>query len=198
VISKESVYLFIWNYIYKNLIPRKSGIGNSLKNYSERMIEQFNLANIFKNPINFAIVGDSSGEELSSYSNMSKLQKNFGLGVNIAISGTRADSWFDFLNYTSHGLLISNELKQVEKVIFSLGKDNILQRKIDSFENYMQMFHSMFPNSYVCIIEPIDIKFFTRLMDKIEEIEENIKLCNSIINKIWDDRVLDISQYLKN
>lgn len=102
---KNRIFQFIWFYIFKGLFPRKKGVGTTLSDYADRMTDQIQLANAF-GKIDFIILGDSNGENLATYSNMVQLGKSLGLGINIAIGGTRADSWVDFLLYSEKGQFV--------------------------------------------------------------------------------------------
>ena len=101
---RGKLFQFIWHFMVKGFIKRKNGVGDNLKDYSERMIEQLKLALNFTDKIDFVIIGDSNGENLATYSNMVQLQKEIGgIGVNIAIGGTRADTWNEFLRFSHKG-----------------------------------------------------------------------------------------------
>lgn len=191
---RGKLFQFIWHFMVKGFIKRKNGVGDNLKDYSERMIEQLKLALNFTDKIDFVIIGDSNGENLATYSNMVQLQKEIGgIGVNIAIGGTRADTWNEFLRFSHKGIDIYRFIDtHVKKVIFNIGGNHILQDKMDILEKEFISLYELFPESYNCLVPPIHIGLIAGLKGiNPQVIQERVETCNNLIKHIWRNKAID-------
>lgn len=191
MINKNFIFQSIWK-IQKGFYKRNKGNTLLLSDYSERMIAQVNLANKF-NYKKLIVIGDSNGENLSTYSNMLQLGNGLNsIGVNIAIGGTRADSWAHFFNHEIDGMLLYNDIKFFDYIIFNIGGNHILQDKMDILYESLNKLKEMFPNSYNCLVPPIHYNIISTLSSKDEfDLRFKVSKANRMIKEIWQNRVID-------
>lgn len=185
----NTIFQFIWFYFVKPAIKRKEGDGTSLIHYHKCLITQIKLAKRFG--IKYLIVGDSNGENLATYSNMKQLGKGLNAVIaNIAIGGTRADTWYDYF-YSDEGKELLSILPEDTFIIFNIGGNHILQDKMDLLPSAFKSLKAIVKRkSCNCLVPPIHTKFIQVLNSEISN--ETIKLCNKMIKSVWPKMFIDV------
>lgn len=188
------------NYIYQNLvyliktlIPRKIGLGISLADYSRRMFFKVKLAKFFSGR-KMLILGDSNAENLASYSDCLRFGKYLkSIVVNIAIGGTRADTWVEFFLNTKEGKELYEEVKNYDIILFNIGGNNVLQNKMDVLEKSLKKLKELFLQSYNCTIPPLHYDLLSMPMNKPKDkIRQDVLKANELIRKVWKDKTIDL------
>lgn len=189
---KNRIFQFVWFNLIRPFIPRKTGEGARLLDYSERMTAQISASENF-GKLDFAILGDSNAENLATYSDMVQLGKELGLGVNIGIGGMRADSWLEFF-LTAAGKEIFQKLSSDKntQIIWNIGGNHVLQNRMDILKISLKSLHDMFPGSYNCLIPPIHSGLISSLSGiSQDEIKDRVLTCNWYIEEIWKEKAID-------
>lgn len=192
------------NYIFQIIsllvnifIPRKTGSGVSLVDYSKRMIVKMRLSKIFSGK-KMLIIGDSNAENMSSFQDLNRFGKYLqSIVINIGVGGTKADDWLDFLENTNEGKKIYEIAKDFDIVLFNLGGNNVLQNKMSILEKSLIGLKDMFPNSFNCTIPPLHYDLLEPQEEKQKKniqknIQKNVLLANKIIKDIWKEKTLDL------
>lgn len=189
---KNRIFQFLWFYFFKGSVKRKSGNGSKLSDYSDRMNSQIKLAQKFGN-IDLFIIGDSNAENLAKYSSMVQIGEQLGLCVNIAVGGTRADTWVDFFKKEENGKQILHLIKSNNAmVLFNIGGNHVLQNAMDLLPSNLEELSFLFPNSFNCLIPPIHSSLISSLNGvSVEEIANRIAYANSKIKNIWGSKAID-------
>lgn len=176
-----------WNHLIKGLYVRKNRHKTGILAYSQRMQEQIQLAGSY-GPIGLTIMGDSNAENLASYRYMKKFDR-FGISLNLAVAGSRADEWLYFFAKTETGHQIYQKI-HTTKILWNIGGNHILQNRMDNLESSLKGLKKLFPHSFNCLVPPIWTRFLQYSSQQIEW-NHRIKLCNSYIQDIWQQRAID-------
>jgi hypothetical protein len=183
-LSVNRNFQLAWNQFYKKIIPHKKS-----KNPFDkvRLIKaQLFLAKSFGD-IKLCILGDSNAENLANYELMIKFDP-IGLSVNLAIGGTRADHWIVFFE-SEPGQKVLQAIGKA-KILWNIGGNHILQKRMDIMESSLSILHDLFPQSYNCLLPPIWSKYLQSLGTEIE-INHQLQLCNQTIKTIWKEKTID-------
>ena len=184
----NTLFQFIWFNIVKPFIKRKQGLGVELVDYHKRIIAQVKLATFFG--IQYIIIGDSNGENLATYSNM----RQFGKGLkaviaNIAVGGTKADSWVDYFS-TKEGQEVLDILPADVFVIFNIGGNHVIQKKMDLLPSaFKELKHIVRRESCNCLVPPVH---YTVIKTLNKDAKKDVTKCNAYIKKVWPDRYIDV------
>lgn len=185
---KNKLFQFTWFRIVKPFTKRKTSLSSGkplLTAYHSYIIAQLKLAKKFN--VKYVIAGDSNGENLAVYNNMIQLGKGLKeVCANIAIGGTRADQWVEYLK-CEEGKEVLNILKDTT-VIWNIGGNNILQGQMSKLPKSFEDLKSLTPSSFNCLIPPLvygPIKTF------IPTIEKDVQTVNSQIRKVWGYKTID-------
>jgi hypothetical protein len=184
---RNRLFQIAWNLL-KQLIPRKKGDGSKLSHYKERIEAQIRLSQKFGGP-DLVIIGDSNAENLTASKWMNQFSE-FGLCINIAISGTRPDQWEEFLHYDlEHDLF--DTLQKAKIILFNLGGNVVLQGTSPQYAlACLVKLRNTFSNSYNCLIPPVHYDILAKLTGD-KNIEEKFKQMNSFIQAVWENKTID-------
>ena len=184
----NTLFQFIWFSIVKPFIKRKQGEGVDLVDYHKRIITQVKLATFFG--VRYIIIGDSNGENLATYKNMTQFGKGLNAVIaNIAIGGTRADSWVDYFS-TKEGREVLETLPVDVFVIFNIGGNHVLQKKMDLLPAaFKDLKHIVERESCNCLVPPVH---YSVLKDINPDAKKDVTKCNTYIKKVWSDRYIDV------
>lgn len=187
---KNKFFQMLW-YSIRGVYPFKTGDGLTLDCYSLRMQKALSFADWFGGA-GCAVLGDSNGATLDKSEKMTLLWKGKDdAAVNLAIGGTRADQWADFLSLSPNGTEIASKLKG-SKIVFNIGGNNVLQGRMTLLKSSLQKLKDIFPDSYNCLIPPIHYQLAAILLNRsADEIKQDIDKANSIIREIFQDRTID-------
>lgn len=187
---KNKFFQMLW-YSIRNVYPFKTGDGLTLDCYSQRMEKALSFADWFGG-VRCAVLGDSNGATLDKSEKMTLLWKGQdGVAVNLAIGGTRADQWADFLSLSPVGTDIAKQLKG-SVIVFNIGGNNVLQGRLALLKSSLQKLKDIFPDSYNCLIPPIHYQLAGLFLNRTaDEIKLDIDKANSIIREIFADRTID-------
>lgn len=187
---RNKFFQLLW-YSIRGVYPYKTGDGLTLDCYSLRMQKALSFADWF-GKIGCAVLGDSNGATLDRQDKMTLLWKDSqDVAVNLAIGGTRADQWADFLSLSPVGLEIVSKLKD-SKIVFNIGGNNVLQGRMALLKGSLQKLKDIFPNSYNCLIPPIHYQLASILLNRTpEDIKADIDKANSIIREIFGTDTID-------
>lgn len=184
MMNKNRKFQLVWSGLVKNLYPKSKSI--LLKDHFTRMKKQIELARSF-GKIKLCILGDSNAENLSGFEYMSMFDP-IGLSINLALSGTRADHWIDFFQ-SREGSEIKDSIQNCI-VVWNIGGNHILQKRMDNMEESLTQLHTYFPESFNCLLPPIWSKFMHFLGPELE-INHQLNLCNKAIFEIWKEKTID-------
>lgn len=187
---RNKFFQMLW-YSIRGVYPYKTGDGLTLDCYSQRMEKSLSFADWF-GEVKCAVLGDSNGATLDKSEKMTLLWKDQdGIAVNLAIGGTRADQWADFLSLSPVGTDIARKLKG-SKIVFNIGGNNVLQNRLTLLKSSLQKLKDIFPDSYNCLIPPIHAQLAGVLLGRTaDEIRIDIDKANSIIREIFQDKAID-------
>jgi len=192
----NGLFQYTWAII-KNFYKVKNSL--LLESYIPRMESQIKLAKlfsfVFRVPVALIVIGDSNAENLSAPKYMKRFG-SFGIAINIAKGGTRADSWSNlFMNNPEFYRLIVDTFPMV---LFNIGGNHILQDRMDLLEPSLTYLKEKFPKSFNCEIPPIYSEVLAGLDGKnAKVIEQNIIKANEIILKVWAGRTISLyNQFL--
>lgn len=161
-----------------------------LELYSDRMLSQLDWARFFGGP-DMVILGDSNGENLAKAKSMRKFGK-LGVSCNLAIGGMRADDWSGFLVNGQNGSIVRKKIDDSgAKVVFNVGGNNILQRKMDVVEESLKQLKKIFPESYNCLVPPIHVHGLESAGLDAQVLMANVDRLNGMIRDIWQEKTID-------
>jgi len=183
---KNKLFQFFWYKIGKKIIPRKekSESLTSLDSYGRQMYYQIKSAQLIG--LGLVIFGDSNGEVLKEQDSMSKFPK---VTVNLAIGGTRADTWLSFFKDSEWGIKVYELIKN-KKCVINLGGNHVLQNSMDNLDSSIKALSEMFTDTY-WITAP---KIWSNLLP-IPDINKKLLLTNKTIKKYAKGKVIDIEPF---
>jgi len=186
----NKTFQWLWFKILSKFYPRKTGDGSSLWDYKPYMVGYLTWGKRLAN-LQACIIGDSNGEELKDYESMRRLKEPT---VNIAIGGTRADQWMEFIKNDSKIKTLLSGLK----IISNVGGNNILQDQFDKLEPSVKWLSEFFGDRYYPVTIPyIWAELISKLTGKNENIITNqIHQANYIIlQNCKFDNIINITYF---
>jgi hypothetical protein len=185
----NKTFQFIWFKILARFYKRKKGSGANLSDYRSYMIGYLKWGRRLTN-LKGVIIGDSNGEEMKNYESMKRFAEPT---VNIAIGGTRADQWDEFI-YRDEEI---RRLLWGLKIISNVGGNNILQNKFDKLNLALMNLYIQFSEYYPITIPHIHYKIIANLTGKPEElIRSQVEEANEMIKKYcYPGNLIDIADF---
>lgn len=189
---KKILFLYLW-FSLRGFIPRKSGLGISLSDYSKRFKAQVSLVRSMGGKVSIIVLGDSNAENLDTISNRKQLGEGLpDFSLNFGIGGMRADQWADFLN-SAAGLDIIQVIREDKPiVVWNIGGNNALQGRMNGLHEWLRTLKELVPDSYCCTCPPIHLGFFEMAGIDKEHLKNDILTVNKSIESIWQERSIDL------
>jgi len=161
----------------------------------DRNIESYRTARSFGIP-QAVYIGDSNAEFTDNFEDSTEYNR---LSVVFGFSGTTPDDYVNFLR-SKEGIEFQDMLIKDDCIIvFSIGGNSVLQRKMDSCRRNLQILHTFFPKSYVVNIPPIHAGIIGGVSEqKPETLHANIRQVNQWLSDIWKERCIDLASVLLN
>lgn len=182
---RNAIFQFIWLLI-RGFLPRKTGSGLRVADYSGRLFLQLHLARLFGGP-DLVLIGDSNSEAFSNERDMKRFRC---LAVGLGIGGTSADQWVEWFESSEGQRMI--RLFGRAKIIWNIGGNHVLQDKMDVAEISLKRLRIMFPDSWNIVIPPIHHSLLKLGGADPETTRAGVDLINRYIRSIWEGKTIDL------
>lgn len=182
---KNKIFQAIW-FVRRGLIPRKTGEGIPVKDYSKRLFKQLELARFFGGP-KLVLIGDSNSE---AFSNEKDMKRFHCVAVGLGIGGTRADQWVEWFE-SADGQRLKSLMGQAT-VVWNIGGNHVLQNRMDNAASSLKRLKQMFPDSWNIMIPPIHHSILKRAGVDPDRSRANVEEVNRIIEENWSPRVINL------
>jgi len=161
----------------------------------DRNIASYDTASKF-GTVQAVYIGDSNAEFTDNFEDSSEYER---LSVVFGFAGTTPDDYVNFLR-SKEGISFQDRLvKDNPVMVFSIGGNSVLQRKMDTCRQNLQIIHTFFPKSYVVNIPPIHAGVLGAVSDqRPETLHANIRQVNQWLSEIWGSRCIDLASVLLN
>jgi hypothetical protein len=178
------LFQIVW-FLIKPLIPRKKE-EHKVADLAGRMLVQLKLARFFGR-VAFVFAGDSNAAGFRPKRFMSAFRS---IACNIAIEGTTADQWCEFF--------MSEEGKTVREamgdaiVVWSIGGNHVIQKKMDIAAGALRTLHDLFPDSYNIVVPTLHYSLLGIVGVTEEEGRVGVAQVNAVIKNLWKQKAIDL------